>query len=171
MASRNCSASGPQSLQMGGTPALHPHLGAMSARDTVTAGAPTPPWQPGLLPSRLRAQMVLHLLNLERRAEAPCLLLPRRPALAQDTPHSAGHPLPPYLLPSPGSERHTRRSAWEGRDSLPLPPISFQPRRKERREQAGLGSLSGMLGLGGSKGQPALRSSTHSGNTKRTWQV
>ena len=174
VASRNCSASGPQSLQMEGTPALHPHLGAMSARDTVTAGAPTPPRQPGLLPSRLQAQMVLHLLNLERRAEAPCLLLPRRPAPAQDTPHSpphsAGHPLPPYLLPSPGSERHTRRSAWEGRDSLPLPPSSCQPRRKEGREQAGLGSLSCMLALGGSKGQPALRSSTHSGNTKRTWQ-
>lgn len=38
-----------------------PHLGAVSARDTVTARAF--PRQPGLLPSRPRAQMVLHLLR------------------------------------------------------------------------------------------------------------
>lgn len=38
-----------------------PHHGAVSARDTVTARAF--PRQPGLLPSRPRAQMVLHLLR------------------------------------------------------------------------------------------------------------
>ena len=94
VASRNYSASGPWSLQMEGTPALHPHLGALSARDTVTAGAPAPPRQPGLLPSRLQAQMVLHLLNLERRAEAPCLLHrprgshPRRPRRKERMSHN-----------------------------------------------------------------------------------
>lgn len=36
-------------------------LGAVSARNTVTSGAS--PRQPGLLPSRPRAQMVLHLLS------------------------------------------------------------------------------------------------------------
>ena len=171
VASRNYSASGPRSLQMEGTPALHPHLGALSARDTVTARAPAPPRQPGLLPSRLQAQMVLHLLNLERRAEAPCLLLPRRPAPAQDTPHSPargpqGTPYLPTSCPPLVLSDTPGGRGWEGRDSLPLPPSSFRPTRKERREQAGLGSLSCMLSLEGSKGQPALRSSTHSTNTK-----
>lgn len=78
---------------------------------------------------------------------------------------SAGHPLPPYPLPSLVLSDTPGGRGWEGRDSLPLPPRRFQLTRKERRQQAGLGSLSCMLSLGGSKGQPALRSSTHSGNT------
>lgn len=97
VASRNYLASGPRSLQMEGLPPSTPPWSPEGQDSQCRSPAGTPAAWP--LPSRLQAQMVLHLLNLEEgRGPMPAS------ATGDQLPHRTPHPPArgpqgtPYLL-------------------------------------------------------------------------